>query len=77
MASHRKSLVVPRDSRRAQPPLPADPQTACANLKYFGKAAGAEALFRAFLAEHDGDRPAARLWIEVYRLIVEGANKSQ
>jgi hypothetical protein len=53
------------------PPLPADPQTVCANLKYFGTAAGAEALFRAFLAERDSDRPAARRWIEVYRLIAE------
>jgi hypothetical protein len=76
MASHRKSPVVPRDRRRAQPPLPADPQTACANLKYFGTQAGAEALFRAFLAENDCDRPAARFWIEVYWMIVEGADKA-
>ena len=59
----------------ARPPLPADPQTACANLKYFGTAAGAEALDRAFLAEHDNDRPAARFWIEVYRLIAERASE--
>jgi hypothetical protein len=41
----------------ARPPLPADPQTACANLQYFGAAAGAEALYRAFLAEHDNTPP--------------------
>jgi hypothetical protein len=75
MASHRKSPVVPRGSRRAHP-LPADLQTACANLKYFGTQAGAEALFRAFLAENDGDRPAARFWIEVYWLIAEGADNA-
>jgi len=55
----------------ARPPLPADPQTGCANLKYFGTAAGAEALYRAFLAEHNNDRPAARFWIEVYRVVAE------
>ena len=57
------------------PPLPADPQTACANLQSFGTAAGAEALYRAFLTEHDNDRPAARFWIEVYRLIAERASE--
>jgi hypothetical protein len=35
-----------------------------------GPAAGAEALFRAFLAEHDHDRFAARFWLQVYRNIV-------
>ena len=59
---------------RARPPSPADPQTACANLQYFGTAAGAETLYRAFLAEHDNDRPAARFWTEVYRLIAEQTN---
>ena len=42
---------------RAHPPLHADPQTACANLKYFGTAARAEARYRAFLAEHDNTPP--------------------
>jgi hypothetical protein len=35
-----------------------------------GPAAGAEALFRAFIAEHDRDRFAARFWLQVYRNIV-------
>jgi hypothetical protein len=32
-------------------------------METFGPAAGAEALFRAFLAEHDHDRFAARFWL--------------
>jgi hypothetical protein len=39
-------------------------------METFGPAAGAEALFRAFLAEHDHDRFAARFWLQVYRNIV-------
>lgn len=33
--------------------------------------AGAEVLFRAFLAEQDGRRFLVRVWLEVYRQIVE------
>jgi hypothetical protein len=43
--------------------------------KYFGPAAGSEALFRAFLAERDGDRRAALFWIEVYRIIMDGSGE--
>jgi hypothetical protein len=49
----------------------ADPQSAGVGLmEILGLAAGAEALFRAFLAEHDHDRFAARFWLQVYRNIV-------
>jgi hypothetical protein len=53
------------------PLISADPQSAGAGLmEISGAAAGAEALFRAFLAEHDHDRLAARFWLEVYRTIL-------
>ena len=53
------------------PLLSADPQSAGVGLvEILGLAAGAEALFRAFLAEHDHDRFAARFWLQVYRNIV-------
>jgi hypothetical protein len=39
-------------------------------MEISGSAAGAEALLRAFLAEHDRDRFAARFWLQVYRNIV-------
>jgi hypothetical protein len=53
------------------PLLSADPQSASVGLtEILGLAAGAEALFRAFLAEHDHDRLAARFWLQVYRNIV-------
>jgi hypothetical protein len=39
-------------------------------LDCYEDGAGAEALLRAFLAERDCDRPRARFWIEVYRLII-------
>jgi hypothetical protein len=63
------------------PLLSADPQVAgVALVEILGLAAGAEALFRAFLAEHDHDRFAARFWLQVYRNIVaaergEGSTK--
>lgn len=58
----------------ARLPPTADPQTAgLALLKSFGPAAASEALFRAFLAEHDCDSPGARFWIEAYRVIAEAA----
>jgi hypothetical protein len=49
-------------------------------VETLGVAAGAEALFRAFVAEHDHDRFAARFWLQVYRNIVaaergEGSTK--
>jgi len=46
-------------------------------LESFGPAAGAQALFRAFLAEQDRNRLATWFWIEAYWRIVEidtGAN---
>ena len=53
------------------PLLSADPQSAGVGLvEILGLAAGTEALFRAFLAEHDRDRLAARFWLQVYRNIV-------
>ena len=53
------------------PLISADPQSAGVDLmEISGSAAGAEALFRAFLAEHDRDRFAARFWLQVYRNIV-------
>jgi hypothetical protein len=38
-------------------------------VKYYGDAARAEALLRAFLAEHHRDAPDARFWLDVYGLI--------
>ena len=53
------------------PLLSADPQSAGVGLvEILGLAAGAEALFCAFLAEHDHDRFAAWFWLQVYRNIV-------
>lgn len=40
-------------------------------LESFGPAAGAQALFRAFLAEQDRNRLATWFWIEAYWRIVE------
>jgi hypothetical protein len=40
-------------------------------MKWTGADAGTEALFRAFLAERDGRRFLLRVWLEVYRQIVE------
>jgi hypothetical protein len=63
------------------PLLSADPQSAGVGLmEILGVAAATEALFRAFLAEHDHDRFAARFWLQVYRNIVaaergEGSTK--
>lgn len=55
----------------AHPLLSADPQSAGVGLmENSGAAAGADALFRAFVAEHDHDRFAARFWLQVYRNIV-------
>jgi hypothetical protein len=70
------------DSMTEHPLLSADPQSAGVGLvEILGLAAGTEALFRAFLAEHDRDRFAARFWLQVYRNIVaaergEGSTKS-
>jgi hypothetical protein len=70
------------DARMTEHPLlSADPRSAGVGLmEILGLAAGAEALFRAFLAEHDQDRFAARFWLQVYRNIVaaergEGSTK--
>jgi hypothetical protein len=58
-------------SMTGHPLISADPQSAGVDLmETSGSAAGAEALFRAFLAEHDRDRFAARFWLQVYRNIV-------
>jgi hypothetical protein len=40
-------------------------------LAEFRAAAGTQALLRAFLAEHDNDRPAARFWLDVYEAILK------
>ncbi len=40
-------------------------------MKWVGADAGAEVLYRAFLAEQDGRRFLVRVWLEVYRQIVE------
>lgn len=41
------------------------------SMKWPGSDAGAEVLYRAFLAEQDGRRFLVRIWLEVYRQIVE------
>ncbi|HEV7911195.1 MAG TPA: hypothetical protein VGP28_08950 [Methylocella sp.] len=46
-------------------------------LESFGPAAGAQALFRAFLAEQDRDRLATWFWIEAYWRIMEIDTDSQ
>jgi hypothetical protein len=48
-----------------------DLQSVTESMKWTGADAGAEALFRAFLAERDGRRFLVRVWLEVYRQIVE------
>ena len=42
----------------------------------YGLTAGAEALFRAFLAERDHDRRRGRFWVRVYGLILK-VNRSR
>jgi hypothetical protein len=44
-------------------------RTSAILVKFYGDAARAEALLRAFLAEHHRDTPDARFWLEVYGLI--------
>src|ERR1051326_5785047 len=46
-------------------------QSVVESMKAPGGALGAEVLFRAFLAERDGRRFLVRVWLEVYRQIVE------
>jgi hypothetical protein len=46
-------------------------QSVTESMKWTGADAGAEALFRAFLAERDGRRFLVRVWLDVYRQIVE------
>jgi hypothetical protein len=62
----------------AHPLASVDPKTAGEVLRetFYG-AAGAEALFRAFLAERDHDRLAAWFWTEAYWRIVEIDNSQQ
>jgi hypothetical protein len=48
-----------------------DPKAVCVSMKGFGPNALAEVLFRAFIAEQDGRRALVRLWLEVYRQLVE------
>ncbi len=65
-----KSRAVMKSSHPDKPP--ADPAQASAILAdCHDDGAGAEALLRAFLAERDCNRPSARFWIAVYRLITE------
>jgi hypothetical protein len=63
---------LPAERRTTAHPLAnADPQiTGAWMVTTCGAGAAAEALFRAFLGEHDGDRPAAQFWLEVYRIVV-------
>jgi hypothetical protein len=42
-------------------------------LADFRAAAGSQALFRAFLAERDNDRLAARFWLDVYETILKSS----
>ena len=53
-----------------------DLQGARDSMKWWGDQAGAETLFRAFLAEYDGRRTLVRLWLDVYRQIVEEEEKN-
>jgi hypothetical protein len=46
-------------------------QSVVESMKWPGGAAGAEVLYRAFLAEQDGRRFLVRVWLDVYRQIVE------
>jgi hypothetical protein len=46
-------------------------QSVVESMKWSGADAGAEVLYRAFLAERDGRRFLVRVWLEVYRQIVE------
>jgi hypothetical protein len=46
-------------------------QSVVESMKWCGADAGAEVLYRAFLAERDGRRSLVRVWLEVYRQIVE------
>ncbi len=41
------------------------------STKWWGAEVGAQVLYRAFLAEQDGRRFLVRVWLEVYRQIVE------
>jgi hypothetical protein len=54
------------------PPFLFDPKTACKILAEFYKdEAGAEALQRAFICEHNSQHARAWFWIEVYVLLAE------
>ena len=58
----------------AHPLATFDPQDVGAVLLAdFGTVAGSQALFRAFLAEHDHDARAARFWLDVYEAILKAA----
>jgi hypothetical protein len=46
-------------------------QSVVESMKWSGADAGAEVLYRAFLAERDGRRSLVRVWLEVYRQIVK------
>jgi hypothetical protein len=63
---------------KAHPLAFVDPKTAGEALwESFSRAAGAEALFRAFLAERDHNRLGAWFWTEAYWRIVELDNSQQ
>jgi hypothetical protein len=62
----------------AHPLASLDPKNAGEVLREtFYRAAGAEALFRAFLAERDHDRLGAWFWTEAYWRIVKIDNSEQ
>jgi hypothetical protein len=58
MAAHRLASFDPKD-------------VGAVLLAEFRTAAGSQALFRAFLAESDNDRLAARFWLDAYDAILE------
>jgi hypothetical protein len=63
---------------KAHPLASVDPKAAGEVLREtFSRAAGAEALFRAFLAERDHHRLGAWFWTEAYWRIVELDNSQQ
>ena len=60
----------------AHPLASFDPQDVGAVLVAdFGKVAGSQALFRAFLAEQNHDAKAVRFWLDVYEAILKGSQQ--
>jgi hypothetical protein len=61
MAAHRLASFDPKD-------------IGAVLLADFRAEAGSQALFRAFLAEQDKDRFAARFWLDAYEAILKASN---